>query len=208
MKKELTARQQEILDFLKRFTEENGYPPTYREIGKHFEIASTFGVKRHLDALIKKGYITTGENSSRAITILDTTPSTANDDLVELPIVGRIAAGPLNLAEENVEGTIPLGISMLGNKKNCFGLKVRGDSMQNAGIQEGDVVIVQPQSEARNGEIVVALVGNEATLKRFSQNKGKIILIPENENYQPIVVKDYEDFSIVGKVIGVFRWYN
>lgn len=211
MKNILTERQESIYKFIKEFIEFNSYPPTYREIGTHFNIASTFGVKRHIDALIKKGFLTIGENSSRTISLTtssieDSQPTMS--DTIEIPIIGRVAAGQPILAEENIEGTFNIQSSLINGKANCFALKVKGDSMINAGIFEGDVVIINPQKEANNGEIIVAMIENEATLKRFERKNGKVSLIPENDNYSPILVNKEDNFSIIGKALGVFRWYN
>lgn len=211
MKNKLTERQESIYLFIKEFIDFNGYPPTYREIGNHFSIASTFGVKRHIDALIKKGFLNIIENSSRTISLIDnrsTDTTTKHSDTIEIPIIGRVAAGQPILAEENIEGTFNIQSSLINGKANCFALKVKGDSMINAGIFEGDVVIINPQKEANNGEIIVALIDNEATLKRFERKKGNISLIPENDNYTPIAINKNDNFSIVGKALGVFRWYN
>jgi len=210
MKNELTERQENIYQFIKDFIDFNSYPPTYREIGTHFNIASTFGVKRHIDALIKKGFLNIGENSSRTISITENSLSSKiiNADTIEIPIIGRVAAGQPILAEENIEGTINIQASLINSKANCFALKVKGDSMINAGIFEGDVVIINPQKDANNGEIIVAMIENEATLKRFERKNGNISLIPENDNYSPINVHNLDNFSIIGKALGVFRWYN
>ena len=210
MKKILTDRQKSIYDFIKNSIELNGYPPTYREIGYEFDISSTFGVKRHIDALIKKGFLNIAENSSRTLSLNESESSSnpQHSDTIEIPIVGRVAAGQPILAEENIEGTFSIQKSLINGKSDCFALRVKGDSMINAGIFEGDVVIVNPQKEANNGEIIVALLGNEATLKRFERKNGKIALIPENDKYDKIKVNEEDDFSIIGKALGVFRWYN
>jgi len=211
MKPKLTDRQQEILTFIQQYLDLNGYPPTLREIGKKFDISSTFGVKRHLDALVKKGYLNIESHQSRALSIVDSISNKIekfSEKIFEIPIVGRVAAGYPIFAEENIEGNLVIDPSFVDNKSNCFALKVRGDSMLNAGIFEGDTVIVNPQSNIQNGEIIVALIGDEATLKRFEQKNDKIHLIPENDNYQTIILNRREDFSIVGKVVGVFRQYN
>ncbi|MCK9280809.1 MAG: transcriptional repressor LexA [Melioribacteraceae bacterium] len=211
MKKELTEKQNNILSFIDESISMNGYPPTYREIGKQFGISSTFGVKRHIDALIKKGYVTAESNSSRTLSIIDNTPknkSVSFDNSIEIPIVGRVAAGQPILAQENIDGNILLDRSMINGRSECFGLKVKGDSMKNAGIYEGDLVIVAPQKDANNGDIVIALLGDEATMKRFMRTKDQVILRPENEDYNDIVVQDVESFSLIGKVVGVFRTYN
>ncbi len=202
MSKEITDRQKEIFEFIQEFIEFNGYPPTYREIGKHFEIASTFGVKRHVDALIKKGYLLNGTNTSRTIQIVD------NQEKPIIPIIGRVAAGTPILAQENIEGSILVDPSLIKHGKEVFGLRVRGDSMINAGILDNDIVIVNTQSDAENGEIVIALLDDEATVKRFRKLNGTIELIPENEKYSPLRLNNKENLSIIGKVVGVYRSYN
>jgi len=210
MKEKLTDRQKIIFEYVKNSIDENGYPPTFREIGREFDIASTFGVKRHIDALIKKGYLKTESNTSRTISVVGNFQSSKNNDdpFIEIPVVGRIAAGYPMLAEENIETTLSIHKEMIGRYKECFGLKVRGDSMINAGILEGDFVIANRQREVKNEDIVVALLGDEATLKRYRKEKDETFLIPENENYKPIKVTLNENFSIIGKVITVFRFYN
>jgi repressor LexA len=211
MKDKLTDRQQEILNYIQEYISLKGYPPSFREIGKQFNIVSTFGVKRHIDALVKKGFLTNESKTSRTLSLLsDSLNKTRHtfDNIVGIPLVGRVAAGIPILAEENIEGNITMDAALLNGKNDCFGLKVRGDSMVNAGILEGDLVIVSPQQNAANGDIIVALFHDEATMKRFVVDEEKIYLLPENEKYQPIIVEQREDFSIVGKVIGVFRTYN
>jgi repressor LexA len=210
VKTDLTDRQKDILGFIQEYVELNNFPPTYREIGQKFKIVSTFGVKRHIDALVKKGYLNSGNNLSRTLTlVVNNNPiKKVQTTILEIPVVGRVAAGQPILAEENIEGNFVIDKNFLGSRTECFGLKVRGDSMINAGIMEGDLVIIQPQKEAVNGDIVVALIKDEATMKRFSLIDGKICLIPENDNYEPIIIDNQEEFSIVGKVIGVFRSYN
>jgi len=211
MKSGLTDRQQEILDFIQIYANHNGYPPTYREIGKQFNIVSTFGVKRHIDALVKKGFLSNESKTSRTIALVENTLNKSKqilDNMIGIPIVGRVAAGQPILAEENIEGNVLVDAALLNKRNDCFGLKVRGDSMINAGILENDLVIVSPQKNASNGDIVVALLQDEATMKRFIAKDNKIYLMPENEKYNPIEIADREDFSIIGKVIGVFRTYN
>jgi len=216
MKKELTDRQQEILSFIEQFRDENGYPPSLRQIGKQFGISSTFGVKRHIDALVKKGYILVESNTSRGITVLSnfeniSLPSILSDVeeyFKRLPIIGRVAAGIPITAVENHEGDIVVDPSMLKGCGTCFALKVKGDSMINAGIVEKDFVIVASQNFAKHDDIIVALIGEEATVKRYWQKNNEIKLIPENDNYKPIEIVDKENFHIAGKVIGIIRWYN
>ena len=207
MKTELTDRQREILDFIQAFISDNSFPPTFREIASHFNIASTFGVKRHIDALVKKGYLSSISNSGRTLSLVNQT--VVKEEIpFEIPIVGRVAAGYPILAEENIEGTLSIDPSLIRKKKDCFGLKVKGDSMINAGIFEGDLVIISPQKECTDGDIVVALLDDEATMKRFVKQGDRIYLKPENENYSVIDLNKYANFSIIGKVVGVFRSYN
>ncbi|MDP2303128.1 MAG: transcriptional repressor LexA [Ignavibacteria bacterium] len=214
MKKELTDRQKEILEFINQFRGENGYPPTLREIGRNFGMASTFGVKRHLDALEKKGYLTVESNSSRAISVIeDNDPLTSNvfsieDFYARIPIVGRVAAGTPISAIENIEGNLVVDSNLLKKGDDCFALRVKGESMINAGIFDGDLVIVSSQTEANNNDIIVAMIDNEATVKRFSNKRGKIQLLPENDSFSPIDVNYLENFTIIGKVVGIMRWYN
>lgn len=217
MKKQLTERQEEILSFIEKFLDENGYPPTLREIGKKFKISSTFGVKRHLDALVKKGFLKIEGFASRGITLLHQNGdqesvkdiSFRNERVsIEIPIVGRVAAGVPMLATENIEGNIVIDSSYLRKSGDCFALRVKGDSMINAGIFEGDLLIVQQSKQASNGEIVVALLDDEATVKRYEHKNDKIRLLPENNSYQPIEVNESKEFSIIGKVAGVIRWFK
>lgn len=215
MKKNLTDRQQEILNFLQQFLEANGYPPTLREIGKHFNISSTFGVKRHLEALEKKGYLNVMSNASRGISItrdeisqIESNKIFHIDGINKIPIVGRVAAGSPILAEENIEGAIAIDPNFIKRSENAFALKVKGDSMIDAGIFEGDLVIINPQTNANNGDIVVARIDDEVTVKVYEIKNQQIKLIPQNKNYEPIVIKNINEFSIVGKVTGVIRWLN
>lgn len=207
MKNRLTDRQKEILDFICQFREECGYPPTLREIGKKFGISSTFGVKRHLDALVKKGYLNIEGSLSRGISVLNNNREDENL-FRKIPVVGRVAAGSPILAVENIEGSIVVDPTLMKKNEDCFALKIKGDSMINAGIFEGDIVIVSPKKEAFNGEIIVAMIDDEATVKKFEKKNNKIRLLPENNNYAPIEVEDTKEFAIIGKVIGVVRWMN
>jgi len=215
MKDKLTDRQEEILLFIKQFTLESGYPPTLREIGKHFQISSTFGVKRHLEALVKKGFINIESNASRGISFIrknsdDFIDKSFRDDdsFVKIPIIGRVAAGlPIN-AVENLEGSLVVDPSFLKKAEDAFALRVKGDSMINAGINDKDLVIVSPREQAKNGDIVVAMLNDEATVKKFEFINNKIRLIAENNAYLPIEVKIEDDFKLIGKVKGVVRWLN
>lgn len=214
MKKQLTDRQEEILTFIQQYQRESGYPPTLREIGKRFDISSTFGVKRHLDALVKKGYLNILSNASRGISInkdesFASIPiNISESETNKIPIVGRVAAGFPILSEENIEGTVLIDPTFMKKSENCFALKVKGDSMIDAGIFEGDLVIITPQSNANNGDIIVARIHDEVTVKIYEFKNQVIKLIPQNKDYVPIVVENKEEFAVVGKVTGVLRWLN
>jgi repressor LexA len=215
MKNKLTDRQEEILIFIQQFTRENGYPPTLREIGRHFQISSTFGVKRHLEALVKKGHINIESNASRGISFIrknsdEISNGRSRDEniFVKIPIVGRVAAGSPITAIENIEGSLIVDPSFLKKAENAYALRVRGDSMINAGINDGDLVIVSPNEQTKSGDIVVAIVNDEATVKRFEMTDKKIKLIAENTAYQPIEIKRDDEFKLAGKVKGVVRWFN
>ena len=215
MKKQLTDRQEEILTFIQQYQQENGYPPTLREIGKRFGISSTFGVKRHLEALTKKGYLNILSNASRGISINRDeveTPVPVNfaeiNNNFKIPIIGRVAAGSPITAEENVEGSIVIDPMFFKKDLDSFALKVKGDSMIDAGIFEGDLVIISPKATVLNGDIIVARVDDEVTVKIYENKNNNLRLIPQNKLYQPIVIENINEFSIVGKVTGVVRWIN
>jgi len=215
MKNKLTDRQEEILIFIQQFTAENGYPPTLREIGKNFQISSTFGVKRHLEALVKKGHINIESNASRGISMIkknqDEFPETSFSDervFFKIPVIGRVAAGLPITAIENMEGSLVVDPAFLKRAEDAFALRVKGDSMINIGINDGDLVIVSPNEQTRNGDIVVAMLNDEATVKRFEVVNKKIKLIAENSAYLPIEIKSEDDFNLIGKVKGVVRWLN
>lgn len=213
MSKSLTDRQNDILNFIRQFRNENGYPPTLREIGKRFQITSTFGVKRHLNALVRKGYLTVESNASRGINLLNSNTHSGKESVLEsndlfrkIPVIGRVAAGSPMLAIENIEGNIVIDPSFMKKNQDSFALKVKGDSMINAGIFEGDLVIVQPNAEVKNGDIIVARLYDEVTVKTYENKNNRVRLIPENNNYQPILINDNPEFTIIGKVTGVFRY--
>ena len=214
MKKQLTDRQEEILSFIQQYQQECGFPPTLREIGKRFDISSTFGVKKHLEALAKKGYLNIQSNASRGISInRDENLHSLSLNISEtennkIPIVGRVAAGSPILAEENIEGSILIDPAFLKKAEDSFALKVKGESMIDAGIYEGDLVIVSPNQNVNNGDIIVARINDEVTVKTYEYKNQIIKLIPHNKDYTPIVVENKEEFSIVGKVTGVLRWLN
>ena len=197
----LTDRQKQIYDFLSVTVREKGYAPSIPEIGKRFRITSTRGVFDHLKALEKKGYIK--RVGTRAIEIVNQSGRSALPQAKEIPIVGRIRAGAPLLAEENIEGSLIVA-SEMARGTETFPLKVNSDSMIEDGILEGDHVIIRRQETAVNGDIVCALIGDEATLKRFYRKGNEVTLKPANKNYEPIIVSKGE-FRILGKVTGVIR---
>lgn len=194
----LNERAREIYQFIQRYRREKGSAPTIREIGRQFEISSTNGVRYYLNLLEKAGYIRRTGGISRGIG-----PS-SESGTHGIPVLGRVAAGQPILAEENWSGSLELG-GLFGETDRLFALQVRGDSMIDAGILPGDYVIVHKQETARPGETVVALVGEEATVKYYQPRKGHVELVAANEKYQPIVVKEDPDFRILGAVRGVIR---
>ena len=198
---ELTARQKNIYDFLAASIRDNGYAPSIPEIGIRFKITSTRGVFDHLKALENKGYIK--RIGKRAIEIVSPTRRSVFPEATEIPILGRITAGAPVLAEENIEGFIAVA-NEIARGKETFALKVQGDSMMEDGIFDGDYVIIGRQETADNGDIVCALIGNEATLKRIQWTGSEVILKPANPKYEPIVVSKGE-FRVLGKATGVIR---
>jgi len=198
VKKKLTSRQATILKYIQKVIEDRGYPPSVREIGEAVGLKSSSTVHTHLVNLEKKGYIRRDPTKPRAIEVLKNKPS-----VVQIPVVGRVAAGKPILAIENIESTFPLPTSFLKSKKDVFMLTTKGDSMINAGIYDGDYLVVCQQQTAEDGDIVVALLnGEDATVKRFFKEEDSIRLQPENDLMEPIRSKDV---MILGKVIGVFR---
>ncbi|MGD0916487.1 MAG: transcriptional repressor LexA [Thermodesulfobacteriota bacterium] len=200
----LTSTQKKVLDFLISYLREKGFPPTLREIALNFRLRGPKGPQKTLQILEKKGYIRRLPGGSRAIEML--IPHLApKSQILSLPIVGNVRAGEPILAIENIEGYINLDRSLVSSE-NVFLLRVRGDSMIEAHIQDGDFALVEPQPNAENGEIVVALIEDEATIKRIFKKRDFIRLEPANPNMEPIVVKKGEKkVTIVGKVIGIFR---
>jgi len=197
----LTDRQKQIYEFLSVSVREKGYAPSIPEIGQRFKIASTRGVFDHLQALERKGYIK--RVGKRAIEIVSQSGRSALPQAKEIPIVGRVRAGAPVLAEENIEGFLTVG-NEIARGTETFALKVKGDSMIDDGILEGDHVIIRQQRTAENGDIVCALIGNEATLKRFQRKGNEVTLKPANKNYEPIIVSKGE-FRILGRAVGVIR---
>ena len=194
----LNDRAREIHSFIQRYRREKGSAPTIREIGRQFDISSTNGVRYYLNLLEKAGYIRRTGGISRGI------GSTGVASASGIPVLGRVAAGQPILAEENWTGSLELG-DMFGQTERLFALQVRGDSMIDAGILPGDYVIVQKQETARAGEIVVASIGEEATVKYYQPRKDHVELVAANEKYQPIIVSEDPEFRILGTVRGVIR---
>lgn len=195
-----TDKQQEILDFIKKEISIKGYPPSVREICSAVGLKSTSTVHGHLERLEKKGLIRRDPTKPRAIEILD--DSYCQKELINVPIVGSVAAGMPILAVENIEDRFPLPADFFPKSSNMFMLEVKGDSMIGCGIYNGDYLIIEQQSTAKDGDIIVALVDDSATVKRFYKEKDCIRLQPENPTMEPIIVKDCK---ILGKAIGLFR---
>lgn len=200
MYEDLSERQNAILNFIKQELKLKGYPPSVREICRAVGLNSTSTVHSHLSTLEKKGYIRRDPTKPRAIELLDSNYFSLKE-MVEVPIVGRVTAGEPILAVENIEDTFPLPLNFVRDD-NVFMLSVKGTSMINAGILDNDWVLVKQQDFAKNGDIIVALIGDEATVKRFYKEQDHIRLQPENPDMDPIILKEVK---IIGKVIGVFR---
>ena len=208
---ETTRKERAILKFIEEQVMENGYPPSVREIGKAIGLSSTATVHAYLEKLEKHGFIKKQDKKGRTLKVIkgsDGKPVTKSNknfytqrELVDVPIIGKITAGQPILAVENVTDTFPIPIDFVGNSES-FMLTVRGESMREAGILDGDYILVKKQNDARNGDIVVALIGEEATVKTFYKEKDHIRLQPENSTMDPIIVPDCQ---ILGKVAGVFR---
>jgi repressor LexA len=219
----LTDRQQQVLHYIRQSINERGYPPTLREIGAHMGIRSTNGVNDHLRALERKGYLTREDMKSRALRPRDLDPvdgaptsgtadasTPANDqgaDIVDVPVLGRIAAGLPLLAEEHILDTVRIERNMIRGSRDVFGLRVTGDSMIEAGILSGDYIFVRKQITAQRGDIVVALIGDEATVKYYYPEKDYISFKPANAKMAPILVRatDFRPTMLLGVVVGVFR---
>ncbi len=207
MTRGLTDKQEKILNFIMEYVDDKGYPPSIREIGNRFTISSLRGVTVHLDALERKGYIKRA-NTSRSITIIGKTGSTAPSRGVSfVPLVGTIAAGIPITATQNIESQIPVPQEMIHNVTGAFALKVQGDSMIGAHIMPRDLVVIKPQPNAENGDLVAVLLGDEATVKHIQFTQDGIRLIASNPAYEPIEIKR-EDSHIIGKVIGLIRNYD
>lgn len=193
----LTDRQQQVLDFITGYLEKYGFPPALRDIAAHLGVNGTFGVMKHLDALERKGYVRRGSGTSRGIALAHAAPA------VSLPVVGVVRAGALQPAIEDIAGHFAVDQAHL--KGATFFLRVKGDSMVDAAILDGDLALIRPQPTAANGEIVVAMIEGEATLKAFYREKGHIRLQPRNPHMEPIIVRKGKEVTIIGKVVGIFR---
>lgn len=200
----ITPKQQEILDYIKEEILKKGYPPTVREICETVHLKSTSSVHSHLETLEKNGYIRRDPTKPRAIEICDDNFQMVRTEMVSLPIIGNVAAGQPILAEENIEEYFPVPADIVP-RGDSFILNVKGDSMINAGIFNGDRVFVNSCTSAQNGDIIVALIDDSATVKTFYKEDDHIRLQPENDTMPPIIV---DDCQILGKVFGVFRFYH
>ena len=223
MTEPLTDRQEKILSFIKKSIQDQGYPPTIREIGEHFGIRSTNGVNDHLKALERKGYLLRGELKSRALSVIEGGRSQAgrfprlarrelsavgDGDVVEVPVVGKVAAGEPILAQENITDHVRIDSVLLGDGgRKVFALRVSGDSMIGDGIFDGDYLFVRKQLHAGAGEIVVAMIEDEATVKRFYPEGDRVRFQPSNPRLKPIYVsrEDFRETQIIGVVVGVYR---
>jgi len=222
MSEPLTDRQEKILTFIKKSIHEQGYPPTIREIGEHFGIRSTNGVNDHLKALERKGYLLRGELKSRALSVIDGGRSPARllrmsrrelsavgeGEVVQVPVVGKVAAGEPILAQENITDHVRIDSVLLGDSgRKVFALRVSGDSMIGDGILDGDYIFVRKQLQAGPGEIVVAMIEDEATVKRFYPEGDRVRFQPSNPRLKPIYVSrdDFRETQIIGVVVGVYR---
>lgn len=200
----ISKKQSEILEYIKEQILEKGYPPAVREICEAVHLKSTSSVHAHLETLEKNGYIRRDPTKPRAIEICDDSFQLVRNEMTSIPIIGTVAAGQPILAAENIEGYFPVPVDMVPNAET-FILKVKGDSMINAGIFSGDQIFVERTNVARNGDMVVALVDDSATVKTFYKEQGHVRLQPENDTMDPIIV---DDCDILGKVFGVFRLYR
>ena len=207
----LTKRQEQTLDFIRKSIEERGYPPTLREIGEYMGIRSTNGVNDHLRALERKGYLRREDMKSRALKLVDDHVAASvkvnDEDLLEVRVLGRVAAGLPLFAEENVIDTVRVDRMLVRGGREIFGLRVTGDSMIEAGILSGDYIFVKKQPTADRGDIVVALIGDEATVKYFYPERDYVRFQPANSQMAPILVRasDFKSTMLLGTVVGVYR---
>lgn len=201
----ITDKQKEILEFIKACILKKGYPPTVREICEKVQLKSTSSVHSHLETLEKNGYIRRDPTKPRAIEIIDDNFNLVRREVVNVPLVGTVAAGQPILAVENIDAYFPIPAEYMPNEQS-FMLTVKGDSMINAGIFDGDQVLVKQQATAENGDMVVALIDDSATVKTFYKENGYYRLQPENDNMEPIIITG--NLQILGKVFGVFRFFS
>ena len=201
----ISTKQREILDYIKSEILSRGYPPAVREICEAVNLKSTSSVHSHLETLEKNGFIRRDPTKPRAIEICDDNFQMVRTEMASLPVIGTVAAGTPILAEENIDSYFPVPADIVPNGEPSFVLKVKGDSMINVGIFNGDQIFVQQCSSAKNGDTVVALIDDSATVKTFYKEKDHIRLQPENDDMDPIIV---DDCQILGKVFGVFRYYK
>ena len=201
----ISAKQREILEYIKSEILSRGYPPAVREICEAVNLKSTSSVHSHLETLEKNGFIRRDPTKPRAIEICDDNFQMVRTEMASLPVIGTVAAGTPILAEENIDSYFPVPADIVPNGEPSFVLKVKGDSMINVGIFNGDQIFVQQCNTARNGDTVVALIDDSATVKTFYKEKDHIRLQPENDDMDPIIV---DDCQILGKVFGVFRYYK
>jgi len=201
--KEPTERQKEVLDFIAGYIHAHMYPPTIREVAEHFSI-SVKGAHDHLIALRKKGLLRQGDKKSRTIELVKTDEE--GENFAEIPILGSVAAGRPILAVENFDGSIKLHRSLLRNGRHYFALRVKGDSMEDAGIMDGDTAVIEQQNLVRNGEIAVVMLDDAVTMKTFYRESARIRLQPENSKYTPIYCS--KDVRVLGKLSHIFRSYN
>ena len=201
----ITDKQREILEYIKEMILKKGYPPAVREICEAVHLKSTSSVHAHLETLEKNGYIRRDPTKPRAIEICDDSFQLVRNEMTSIPIIGTVAAGQPILAAENIEGYFPVPVDMVPNAET-FILKVKGDSMINAGIFSGDQIFVERTNVARNGDMVVALVDDSATVKTFYKEQGHVRLQLENDTMDPIII--HGDLQILGKVFGIFRLYQ
>jgi len=201
-----TPRQQQVLDFVTSHIDNNGYPPTLREIGLHLGVSGNVSVIQHLEALERKGYIRRESGSSRGIVL--TSRNIRPDSPISLPIVGTVRAGIPEPAIEDIQGYFMIDPSWIKGE-GCYLLKVKGDSMIEAGIFDGDIGLVRPQQTAENGEVVIAMIDGEATLKRFYREADHIRLQPENSTMKPIIIREGEaDTVIIGRLLKTIRFFD
>ena len=216
----LTKRQEQTLDFIRSSIRERGYPPTLREIGEHMGIRSTNGVNDHLRALERKGYLRREDMKSRALRVVGEQEtaasfshagaegsSSSDEDTIEVQVLGRVAAGLPVFAEENVVDSVRIDRMLVKGSQDVFGLRVQGDSMIEAGILSGDYIFVRKQSNADRGDIVVALIGDDATVKYYFPERDYVRFQPANAQMAPILVRasDFKSTMLLGKVVGVYR---